>query len=90
MTEKRDAKVFVITEAKDLTKLTYEELISILLTYESMISKPKRTKKYIYNLTLVSTSEEGVSNITDQMVLMLKNIRKCYKKLKTGGKTKCW
>lgn len=75
MTEKWEAKLFVITEAKDLAKLTYEELIGIFLTHESMITKQKGTKKK-KNLPLVSTSEENISDLTEQMALMLQKSKK--------------
>lgn len=43
MTKNLEARVFVITKAKDLTTLPYEEPIRILLTHENMITKTKGT-----------------------------------------------
>lgn len=43
MTEKWEAKVFMICKAKDLSTLKYEDLIGVLLTHEMMTSKPKGT-----------------------------------------------
>lgn len=52
-----------------------------------MLTKDKGSKKK-KTLALVSTSEENISNMIEQMDLLLNKNKKYYRKFKRGGKPK--
>ncbi|KAH0712161.1 hypothetical protein KY289_008120 [Solanum tuberosum] len=84
----REIKVTAITEAKDLTNMTLDELVGNLKTYEMNVKSTKRSEcSKEKNLALKVTNENDESDLDEEdIVLISRNFMKICKKGMNFGK----
>jgi hypothetical protein len=83
-----DAKVTAIEEAKDLTKMSLDELLGSLMTHEIMLKRQEEAAKPKKSLALKSShqenEEEQESDDDKEMVLLTKRFKKFMRKHKNN------
>ena len=82
-------KVTAIQEAKDLMKMTLDELHGSLATHELILEEASDETKKKKSIALKSTSKndsEEESDLEEELVLLMKNFNKILKKKKFGRK----
>jgi len=84
-----EAKVTAIQEAKDMTKISLDELIGNLQTYElRRSSQLKEETKSDRGLALKALEEDGLDLVEEEMAMITWKFKKFFKKAKENTKKK--